>query len=114
MLEFKKWLLEDESLDPPDENQMDKIRNTPLTCDFIPHWQGDIYKFTMPMGNKEEFMVQRGGKIGLKAAPGSLSARCFKLLNDRDYVALYAVIKFIRHNNNQSIRKQLIYHKSLP
>jgi len=110
MFEFKKWIEQDE-YDLPDEDHMDRIRNTPSGADTIPDLQGDRFRFQMPMGHMEEFLISRGSIIGLKAPKGSLNAKCFNLLDQRKYVELYKTLRYIQFNNNSRIRNQLIYHK---
>lgn len=123
MLEFKLWL-EDHwytepegydappsEYDPPDEKEMQRIRNKPLDCQNPPHLQGDCFVFKMPMGEIHKFVIRWGGIIGLKAAPGSLNHRCFDLKRKGDCEGLYKLMKYLVDNPNKIIRNQLVSYQ---
>lgn len=118
MLEFKKWFeneefpLEPSEYDPPDESEMNRIREIPLKCRNVPNLHGDHFQFILPMG-KEDFLITKGGSIGLRAARGSLNARCFDLLSKNKYKELHKLLNFIRNNQNQKIKNQLISYRKI-
>jgi len=125
MLEFKNWMEDQENnftddistvnyedeYSLPDENQMQKILKNPLSVTHRQDFQGEIFKFKMPMGI-EEFKIITGGRIGLKSKPGSLTAACLNKLKSKSYSSLYDLLLYIKNNNNRMIKNQLIYHKS--
>lgn len=112
-LDFQTWYEEyDDEYAPPDEAVMTRIRNTPVACDNPPHLRGDCYRFKMPLGEKIVFVINLGSKIGLKAANGSLNARCFQLLEKKDYKKLFETLNYVYFNNNPMLRRQVIYYKA--
>jgi hypothetical protein len=125
MLEFKNWMEDQENnftddvstvnhedeYSLPDEDQMQRIMKNPLNAIHRQDLQGEIFTFKMPMGI-EEFKIVTGGRIGLKAKPGSLTAVCMKKLKSKSYKELYDLLLYVKNNNNLMIRNQLIYYKS--
>lgn len=115
-MNFKLWLeteefpLEPSEYDPPDESAMQDILKTPVRCDNPPSLKGDHYRFRFRLGKMVEFIVKFGGIVGLKAAKGSLNARCFELMRRRDCKGLYQLLQYVYHNNNAEIRRQILWH----
>lgn len=111
---FRQWVEDEMSeYDPPDEGQMEKILSIPLKGEHRPDLMGDRWRFYLPTGGIEEFLIQKGAVIGLKAARGSLNARCFELGNAKNWAELYRILRYIRFNGNKKIRSQLINHNTL-
>ncbi len=109
-MNFKQWFENESSeYDPPDEGVMNRLRNTPIRYDILPHLRGVYYRFRMPMGSTQHFLIKSGGKIGLNAPAGSLNARCKELENDK--VKLYRLMQYLKYNNNIEMRKQLLAYK---
>jgi len=117
MLDFKNWLensveapeyMPPSEYDPPDEDEMQRILQTPVRADNPPHLNGDRYRFFFRLGKTADFLVRFGGIVAPKAKPGSLNAKCFNLLNKRDYAGLYKLLKYIQFNNNADVRQQLL------
>lgn len=117
MLNFRQWLENDEfplepsEYDPPNEKEMERIRKIPLSVDNPPDLNGDRYRFKMPLGEIQDFVVKTGAIIGLKAARGSLNAKCFQLLKKRDIEGLYKTLQYILGNQNKLIANQLFSHR---
>lgn len=115
-MNFKLWLeneefpLEPSEYDPPNEKEMEVIRKKPLSCQYLPSLRGDHFRFKMPMGETEDYIVKLGSKIGLKTPIGSLNARCRELAHKRDRMGLYGVLQYVLGNHNEDIRKQLYFH----
>lgn len=117
MLKFRIWVEDQEDwkyptnqseYDPPDEQEMDHIRLTPIKCDNPPNLHGDAFRFTMPMGNRKEFVILRGSVAGLKAPRGSLNAKCFDLLNKGKLGQLYQFLHDMKFSNNSTLHRQII------
>ena len=125
MLEFKNWMEDQENnftddnvsvnhedeYSLPDEDQMQRIMKNPLNATYRQDLQGEIFTFKMPMG-VEEFKIVTGGRIGLKAKPGSLTAACLNKLKSKSYKELYDLLLYVKNNNNSMIKNQFIYYKS--
>jgi len=111
-MNFKQWL-ETKEYDAPDEDAMDRIRNTPLRCDHPPHLYGDYFTFRMPFGNTQHFVIKKGSVIGLKAVPGSLNSRCLNLIHNNKCGELYKLLQFVKNNANTRIRQQLTNYKDV-
>ncbi len=111
MNKFKQWLEdlkpEPSEYDLPDEEEMNRIRRTPLRCDCPPNMVGDRFRFKMPMGDVESYVVAPGSVIGTNAPRGSLNARCMQLMNKQDCQGLYRLLQFVKQNSNYVIRSQL-------
>jgi hypothetical protein len=113
-MEFKAWLeyeefpLEPSEYDPPDEDEMQKILNTPIRCDNPPSLDGDRYRFAFRLGKMADFTIRFGGIVAPNAKPGSLNARCFDLVRKRDCAGLYKLLRYVQFNNNPAVRRQLL------
>lgn len=125
MLEFKNWFEdiknytndnddvnhEEDEYSPPDEGIMQSIIKKPLDVKHRQDIQGEIFTFKMPLGY-EEFKIVTGGRMGLQAPIGSLTAACFRKIKSKSYKELYDLLLYIKNNNNLKIKNQLIYHKT--
>jgi len=111
-MDFKQWLENEESeYDPPDEEEMNRIRNIPLRCDQPPHLRGLHFRFRMPFGTTQDFLIKHSSIIGLKAVPGSLNKRCLDLSDAHKCADLYKLLQYVKHNNNLEIRRQLLAYR---
>ncbi|RDJ35442.1 MAG: hypothetical protein DWQ19_11545 [Crenarchaeota archaeon] len=109
-MNFKAWF--ENEYDPPNEKEMDRIRNTPLRADNPPSLKGDHYRFRMPLGNTQHFMVRFGAIAGLQAPVGSLNVRCAQLFQQNKFRELHKLLQFYQFNSNPVMRKQVFFRES--